>query len=161
MKEATPASTPTMFPASEPSTWPEVLSALTERALGPDQRRLLAAVANPATPWEDKVARVSETPWIRRRVSSWLHSQTASQAKYPKSGMTASKLRDEGNLKFKRAATVGEALRLYSQSVVCAPELGPELALAFGNRSAALYRLDCVKECLADIELAFVHRFPK
>ena len=39
----------------------------------------------------------------------------------------------QGNIKFGARDTVG-ALKLYTESVICAPELGPELGLAFGNR---------------------------
>ena len=52
-------------------------------------------------------------------------------------------------------------LKLYTESVICAPEFGPELSLAFGNRSACLYHLGHYKDCLQDIELAFRFRFPK
>ena len=50
---------------------------------------------------------------------------------------------------------------MYTESVICAPEFGPELSLAFGNRSACLYHLGHYKDCLQDIELAFRFRFPK
>ena len=72
----------------------------------------------------------------------------------------ASKLRDEGNIKFQHGNT-GESLKLYSQSIICSPEVGPELSLAFGNRSAALYRLDQFQASLTDIILALKYKFPK
>ena len=39
----------------------------------------------------------------------------------------------QGNEKFVAKDNVG-ALKLYTESVICAPEVGPELSLAFGNR---------------------------
>ena len=50
-------------------------------------------------------------------------------------------------------------LKLYTESVICAPEFGPELSLAYGNRSACLYHLGHYKDCLQDIELAFRFRY--
>ena len=43
----------------------------------------------------------------------------------------------QGNEKFIAKDNVG-ALKLYTESVICAPQVGPELALAFGNRSVTL-----------------------
>ena len=43
----------------------------------------------------------------------------------------------QGNEKFVAKDNVG-ALKLYTESVICAPEVGPELSLAFGNRFDAL-----------------------
>ncbi len=48
--------------------------------------------------------------------------------------------------------------RLYAESAVCAPRFGPELGLAFGNRSAALYHMGKFRACLRDIELALQYR---
>ena len=39
----------------------------------------------------------------------------------------------QGNEKFVAKDNIG-ALKLYTESVICAPEVGPELSLAFGNR---------------------------
>lgn len=52
-------------------------------------------------------------------------------------------------------------MKLYSQAVISAPEYGPELALAFGNRSACLYNQGQFSSCLQDIALALKYRFPK
>jgi len=95
---------------------------------------------------------------IRGKLSSWISE--CAESHYSKSGGTASKLRDEGNFKFRCHEYEG-GLKLYSESVICAPEFGPELSLAYGNRSACLYHLGHFKDCLQDIELAFRFRFPK
>ena len=50
---------------------------------------------------------------------------------------------------------------MYTESVICSPEYGPELSLAFGNRSAALYHAGQYEDCLKDIELALKYRYPK
>ena len=42
----------------------------------------------------------------------------------------------KGNIKFGAQDNAG-ALKLYTESVICAPEVGPELGLAFGNRLVA------------------------
>ena len=95
---------------------------------------------------------------FRRKIINWISQ--CSESKYGKTGGMASKLRDEGNLKFSHCNTL-ESLKLYTQSVICSPEIGPELSLAFANRSAALYRLDKFETCLADIELAFKYKYAK
>ena len=99
------------------------------------------------------------SPWnyvnCRNRILGWI--STCSEAKYAKSGSMASRLRDQvvksqeittpaphlmplfhfvclqGNEKFVAKDNIG-ALKLYTESVICAPEVGPELSLAFGNR---------------------------
>ena len=89
---------------------------------------------------------------FRNRILGWI--STCSEAKYAKSGSMASRLRDQvslkppvtvalssllhlvylqGNEKFVAKDNIG-ALKLYTESVICAPEVGPELSLAFGNR---------------------------
>ena len=47
------------------------------------------------------------------------------------------------------------------QSVICAPEYGPELSLALANRSACLYHQGQYEQCLQDIDLALRFRYPK
>ena len=42
----------------------------------------------------------------------------------------------QGNNKFGAQDNTG-ALKLYTESLICAPEVGPELGLAFGNRLVA------------------------
>ncbi len=88
-------------------------------------------------------------------MTSWI--SRCSESRYPKSGGTASRLRDEGNAKF-GARDDRSALKLYTESVVCAPKWGPELGLAFGNRSAALYHMGRYRECLRDVQLAIKYR---
>ena len=47
------------------------------------------------------------------------------------------------------------------QSIVYAPENGPELSLALANRSACLYHNGNYEKCLQDIKLAFKYKYPK
>ena len=47
------------------------------------------------------------------------------------------------------------------QSIVYAPENGPELSLAFANRSACLYHNGNYEKCIQDIKLALNNRYPK
>ena len=85
-------------------------------------------------------------------------------------------LSSQGNEKFVAKDNVG-ALKLYTESVICAPEVGPELSLAFGNRfdtlvisvwwlfnisrSAALFHLGHYQAASDDIKLALEHKYPK
>ena len=66
----------------------------------------------------------------------------------------------QGNEKFVAKDNIG-ALKLYTESVICAPEVGPELSLAFGNRSAALFHLGHYQAASDDIKLALEHKYPK
>ena len=91
-------------------------------------------------------------------MSTWI-SQCA-ESRYAKSGGTATKLRDEGNAKFRMHDNEG-ALKLYTESIICSPELGPELSLGYGNRSAALYHIGQYEDCLQDIEQALKTKFPR
>merc|ERR1719249_143534 len=71
--------------------------------------------------------KVMDSIVIRGKLSS-LISECA-ESHYSKSGGMASKLRDEGNFKFRCHEYEG-GLKLYTESVICAPEFGPELSLA-------------------------------
>lgn len=64
-----------------------------------------------------------------------------------KSDETAYEFRQKGNLFYKRK-DISEALELYTKSVAFASDKGEELALAYGNRSAALFEKRFYKECL-------------
>ena len=65
----------------------------------------------------------------------------------------------QGNLKFAAGDNPG-ALKLYTESVICAPA-GPALGLALGNRSAALYHLGRHEEASRDILVALENKFPR
>ena len=78
-------------------------------------------------------------------MASWISS--CSESRFLKSGGTATRLRDQGNLKF-REKDLASSRKLYSESVICAPEFGPELSLAFANRSATLYHEGLFQHCL-------------
>lgn len=59
----------------------------------------------------------------------------------------AHEYRQKGNLSYKRKE-IAEALEFYTRSVAIASDKGEELALAYGNRSAALFEKGFYKECL-------------
>lgn len=50
------------------------------------------------------------------------------------------RLRDLGNQKYAKADVEG-SLKLYTESIICAPHSSREMLLALGNRSAASFRL--------------------
>ena len=83
--------------------------------------------------------------YYSNKLSTWI-SQCA-ESRYAKSGGTATRLRDEGNAKFRIHDNDG-AIRLYTESIITAPEFGPELSLGYGNRSAALYHGGQYEDCL-------------
>ena len=66
----------------------------------------------------------------------------------------------QGNEKFKRKDNAG-ALKLYTESIICAPEYGPELSLAYGNRSAALFHCAEYRAALGDVQMALKCKYPK
>jgi SET and MYND domain-containing protein len=107
---------------------------------------------------EEKVGKVLENLSVCKKISSWL--SICSETKYAKSGGMAGKLRDQGNIKFGARDNNG-ALKLYTESVICAPYVGPELGLAFANRSAALYHLGQYQAACDDINMALQHKYPK
>ncbi|XP_060575894.1 SET and MYND domain-containing protein 4-like [Ruditapes philippinarum] len=76
-----------------------------------------------------------------------------------KASENASGFRNEGNRLFQRKI-YKEAVSKYTQAVLNGPKESEELALAYGNRSAALYRIGSYQECLADIEEALKCGFP-
>lgn len=79
---------------------------------------------------------------------------------HEKSTSEAAKLRNLGNEKY-GAANYEEALRYYSGSIAAAPVDSEELALAFGNRSAILFRLQKYELCLLDVNRALKTNFPE
>jgi hypothetical protein len=77
--------------------------------------------------------------FCREKLLNWIKS-THSSVKWMKSASMASKLRIQGNEKFKECDNAG-SLMLYTGSVVHAPRDSEELPLALANRSAALFHL--------------------
>lgn len=135
-------------------TWDDILATLTQKA---SKDGLLRSIHKAKT-LENKVEKVIDSISIRNKLSTYI-SQCA-ESKFQKSGGTATRLRDEGNAKFRIHDNEG-SIRLYTESIICAPELGPELSLGFGNRSAALYHGGHYEDALQDIELALKYRYPK
>jgi tetratricopeptide (TPR) repeat protein len=135
-------------------TWQSILDGLTIKAR---KDGLLRAVQNERG-FEARIRKVLDSIAVRNKLSSWISQ--CSETHYAKSGSTATRLRDEGNLKFRAHDNEG-SLRLYTESVICAPEFGPELSLALANRSACLYHQAQYETCLQDISLSLQFRYPK
>ena len=135
-------------------TWQSILDGLTIKAR---KDGLLRAVQNERG-FEARMRKVLDSIAVRNKLSSWISQ--CSETHYAKSGSTATRLRDEGNVKFRGHDNEG-SLRLYTESVICAPEFGPELSLALANRSACLYHQAQYKTCLQDISLSLRFRYPK
>jgi len=136
------------------TSWPETVQYLTEKLAVenlPHQVKSLKTL-------EEKVGKVLDNLSVCKKISSWL--SVCGETKYVKSGGMASKLRDQGNIKFSARDNHG-ALKLYTESVICAPDIGPELGLAFANRSAALFHLGQYKAACDDISMALQHKYPK
>ncbi|XP_012270272.1 SET and MYND domain-containing protein 4 [Orussus abietinus] len=62
--------------------------------------------------------------------------------------------------RFANAEQYVNAWEMYSESIAYALPGSEELALAYGNRSAVLFRLKKYKECLEDIERALSSNYP-
>ena len=66
----------------------------------------------------------------------------------------------QGNEKFQHRDNAG-ALKLYTESIICSPEFGPELSLAFGNRSAVLFHTGEYRAALNDVNMALKNKYPR
>lgn len=80
-----------------------------------------------------------------------------------KSTSESKKWRDKGNDMFVRnnsSEHFTEACKLYSKSVAFAPKNSDELALAYANRSAVLFRLGKYEHCIKDIEKCLSLNYP-
>lgn len=64
-----------------------------------------------------------------------------------KSDEKAEEYRQKGNMMYKNKK-ITDALELYTKSVSCGCAKSEQLALAFANRSAALFEIGLYKECL-------------
>ncbi|XP_057377156.1 SET and MYND domain-containing protein 4-like [Daphnia carinata] len=81
-----------------------------------------------------------------------------------KSAPDAQKKRTEGNEFFKKK-NYKRAVQLYSEAIAKAPSIfkeseEPQLAMAFANRSAALFHLDAYARALVDIDQALANGYP-
>jgi len=137
----------------EPQTWPDTIQMLTRRLLA---ENLPSQVQSCRTP-DEKVEKVLNNIHVNKKISAWLSS--CSEAKYAKNGAMSDKIREQGNVKFGAGDNHG-AMKLYTESVICAPA-GPGLGLALGNRSAALYHLGQHAAAGQDILLALQHKYPR
>ena len=136
----------------EPS-WAEAVQSLTEK-LSLDNLPLQVRRCRGE---ELRIEKVLSQISVSKKISGWLRA--AGENKYSKSGPMADKVREQGNLKFGSGDNTA-ALKLYTESVICAP-LGPCLGLALGNRSAALYHLGHYEAASRDILLALDNKFPR
>lgn len=76
-----------------------------------------------------------------------------------KSAAKSTQYRNLGNDAFIRKKDI-EALKYYIRSVSSAPHHSPELALAYANRSAVLFRLGKFNSCLLDVNRALKNDYP-
>ncbi|GLG94637.1 Uncharacterized protein GBIM_01812 [Gryllus bimaculatus] len=83
-----------------------------------------------------------------------------------KNASESTRLRNEGNKLFQRKND-NEALKLYTQSIMCAPVSNlnesnstDSISLGFANRSAVLFAKEKFEDCLKDIERAFEYEYP-
>ncbi|XP_023343918.1 SET and MYND domain-containing protein 4 isoform X2 [Eurytemora carolleeae] len=135
-------------------TWPVVLDTLTEKL----KKINLPHQINNIKTFEGKVSKARENITIRQKIATYISK--CSEVHHFKNGTAASRLRDQGNEKFKRKDNAG-ALKLYTESIICAPEYGPELSLAYGNRSAALFHCGEYRAALDDVQMALKCKYPK
>eukprot|EP00088_Acartia_fossae_P017124 TRINITY_DN19695_c0_g1_i4.p1 TRINITY_DN19695_c0_g1~~TRINITY_DN19695_c0_g1_i4.p1 ORF type:complete len:754 (+),score=176.17 TRINITY_DN19695_c0_g1_i4:39-2300(+) len=138
----------------EEELWPNVLDGLTQKL---KKINLPHQVANVKT-FEGKIAKVLENLTVRQKIATFISK--CAEVHHMKNGSTASRLRDKGNEKFKLKDNEG-ALKLYTESIICAPEFGPELSLAFGNRSATHFQFGDWSAALCDINMALKNRYPR
>ena len=135
------------------ASWPAALQSLTEK-LSVDN---LPHQVRSCRTLEEKIEKVLSQISVCKKISGWL--SVCGETKYSKSATTADRLREQGNNKFCAGDNTG-ALKLYTESVICAPQ-GPALGLALGNRSAALYHLGQYQAAGQDIQLAIENKFPR
>lgn len=76
-----------------------------------------------------------------------------------KSAAKATQYRNLGNDAFVRKKDI-DALKYYIRSVASAPPNSPELALAYANRSAVLFRFGKYNSCLLDVNRALKNNYP-
>lgn len=138
----------------EEQAWPTELETLTARLRKINLPHQIAALKT----FEDKVAKAMENLTIRQKIATYMSNCT--EVQHRKNGSTASRLRDQGNDKYKCKDNAG-ALRLYTESIICAPQVGPELSLGFGNRSAALFDMGDYETAEKDIDMALNNKYPK
>lgn len=77
---------------------------------------------------------------FRNEILRWMETHQSEKQSAGKSLEESKRLRDLGNLKYAKADVKG-SLKLYTESIICAPHGSRELFLALGNRSAASFRL--------------------
>ncbi|XP_031832591.1 protein-lysine N-methyltransferase SMYD4 [Nomia melanderi] len=87
--------------------------------------------------------------------------QSYSDTKNPKE---SEKFRELGNKEFVSDPLTNtsctKALKLYTKSIAYAPCLSEQLALAYANRSAVLFKLHKYEECIKDIDRALSLSYP-
>ena len=76
---------------------------------------------------------------VNKRISGWL--SVAGERRYGKSGAVSDKLREQGNIKFGAGDNMA-ALKLYTESVICAPSgdtsILPNISICHLNISRSL-----------------------
>lgn len=69
------------------------------------------------------------------------------------------RLREDGNKSFMNSQYY-KALQEYTESILYAVDSSEDLALAYANRSAALFKLNKYEDCIKDIDRAFNLKYP-
>ncbi|XP_032793835.2 SET and MYND domain-containing protein 4 [Daphnia magna] len=111
---------------------------------------------------EERLVFVHSLPYVHE--IPLMSSAMAKSLPNGKSAIDAQKKRTEGNEFFKKK-NYERAVRLYSEAISKAPSIAkdteePQLAMAFANRSAALFHLDAYARALVDIDQALASGYP-
>lgn len=77
-----------------------------------------------------------------------------------KSSERSEQHRNNGNVYFKESKDI-YAYQCYNMALLYAPVESTSVALAYGNRSAALFRMKLFKESINDIQSAYQYNYPK
>lgn len=112
--------------------------------------------------WNDEKLRIEISNIYQANAST---RKQKNQTTRGKSFKESKSMRELGNQSFKDGQYM-HALYQYTQAIRCAPYPSNEikddsLALAFANRSAALYSLTRYRLCLLDIDLAIKYGYPE
>lgn len=112
--------------------------------------------------WLEKVNHLSLNEKIQVAYEFLMHKKVLPvlRKQSSKSKAKATEYKNLGNAQF-RLENYFEAAAFYTKSIAVAPASSVELAVAYGNRSAPMARVDRDRECLLDINRAFLENYPE